>query len=522
MGRKWNICLIAVALLASMSVVVSSSANAGALQAVKDGIYGLQERSSFHGFLQQGASFNTDDLIETEADDQWDVSMLRSTLYGDIQTDLEWSKWTVRFRYDLEYETDYLERLQELREATATDDLVKDRYNSFDFREWFGDFTFGDRFFLRLGRQQVVWGKTDFFSGLDVVHGFDNTWRSFLEAENEQRRIPLIMANLIADIPEVDGNLQLLLRPGFDRDQDIGNRYDLFGGRWAQQPNKGFNFFSKEAALTYNLDHEEGDQEDPTYGVRWSGRAGPVEYTLNYLHTFNTDPIVNPSEAGLGALGAEHYKEEPIGALGDFIYPQVDLAGLTATYYFAPLDIVARTEILYTWDAPYNVGTDFAGGALPGFQGVIEKDTVRAMFAFDKNVDFAEWLLRSERPGFLNIQIFDTWLVDYDDDDDIVFQAGYGNDREEHQTVATAILSWYYDYDQIVPTLAVGYDVQDGGVFVIPSVKFAYGPNWRFLIEYDAFLNMDGKDIGEIEKEHGLLDGLENNDQLYLRLQYQF
>jgi len=110
--------------------------------------------------------------------------------------------------------------------------------------------------------------------------------------------------------------------------------------------------------------------------------------------------------------------------------------------------------------------------------------------------------------------------VDYDSD--IVFQAGYGAERERHETVATAILSWYYDYDRITPTIAFGYDVSSHGMFIIPSLKFAYGDHWRVLVEYDCFLNMQGKHAGEIENSHGLLDGFDENDQLYVRVQYQF
>jgi len=373
------------------------------LDIIKDVVYNFQDKTEFHGFLQQGVSYNLEDPEETERNDVYDASMIRSTLYGDVRTAFDWYAFTCRFRYDLEYETDYVSRLQDLREAGgARDDLVKDNYNNWDFREWFGDFEFADRFFLRLGKQQIVWGKTDFFSGLDIIHGYDNTWRSFLEGENEHRRKPLIIANLTTQVPELNGSLQTWIRPGWDRSSDIGNEYDLFGGRWSQQPNKGFDFLAP-GAMKYNLDHNHGDVDDPTYGIRWSGIAGPVEYTLNYLHSFNPDPVVNPSEATFGALGAKNWHEEPEGTLGDFIYPQIDIAGITANYYVYPLDIIVRTEILYEWNVPYNYGRDFAGGALPGFAGITERDTVRSMLAFDRNVDFPMWMLGSQRPGFLNI-----------------------------------------------------------------------------------------------------------------------
>lgn len=482
----------------------------------------IEKRTSFHGFLQQGVSFNTQNLRETPQDDAWSTQMIRSTVYGEVTTDLDWSRWTVIARYDLEYESEAVKNIQALRVAGGSkDDLTKDWYNNFDFREWYGDFRFADRFLLRLGKQQVVWGNTDFFSGLDIIHGYENTWRSFLEAPNEQRRKPLIMANLTTDVPELDGSLQLIFRPGWDRDQDIGNSYDVFGGRWSQQPNKGVNFFANNL-VKYNLNHSEGDQEDPTYGFRWDGRAGGLDYSFAYLHSFFGDPFVNPSEATFGALGARHYKEEPKGVLGDFLFKQVDIVGITANYYIALLDIVARTELSYTFDAPYNFGSDFAGGTLPGFAGVKEKDVVRMMFNFDRNVKFVQWLFGAYRPGFLSFQVFDNWVMDYDEDEDLVLQAGFGRKLTEHETVGTMILSWNYYYDRITPQIAAGYDFSNQGAFIIPSISFTKGDHWRLMFEYDMFVNLDGKKAGEVEKSHGLLHGFERNDQFYVRLQYQF
>jgi hypothetical protein len=325
---KWkrnNFFFNTAVLMALALWILPSATLATPLDSIKDVVYGVQERSTFTGFLQQGVSFNTGNLVETPVNDRWNPQMIRSTLYGEINTDVDWSMWTVIFRYDLEYEAKTVKEIQAIRTETgATDDLIKDYYNNFDFREWYGDFVFGDRFFLRAGKQQIVWGKTDFFSGLDIVNGYDNTWRSFLEAPNEQRRKPLIMANLITQVPEFNGNVDIFFRPGWDRNEDIGNSYDLFGGRWAQQPNKGINFLAP-GALAYNLDHTEGKQEDPTYGIRWSGFAGGIEYSLNYLHSFYNDPVVNPSPN----IGGTPYKETPRGFLGDFIYKQVDIVGLT-------------------------------------------------------------------------------------------------------------------------------------------------------------------------------------------------
>jgi hypothetical protein len=481
-----------------LSVIICSSSDQAYARDFSD-------RLEFYGFIQEGVSFNLDDPHETDEDDQYDMSMARTTFYLESFLDLDWTKLTVIGRYDLEYKTDYLGRLDDLSSA----DLMTE-YDNFDLREWYADFNWASRYFLRLGKQQVVWGKTDLFKGLDIIHGSDYTWRHFL-GETQQIRKPLIMATLEVQVPELGGNLQMILRPGWDRDKDIGNNIDLFGGRWADYGLKGINYF--DGTIDVNLDHPEGDQDDPTYGVRWSGIFLDIEYSLNYLHTFNNNPVLNPSP-----IFGTPYHEDPTGNVADLIYPQVDLAGITLNYYIEPIDIIVRTELSYTWDQPYNYGQDYYPVIIPSLAGIIEKDSVRAMLAFDRNVDFVKWMVGAARPGILNVQIFDTYIVDYDKKDDIVPAFG-GQALDEHEAILTAVLAWNYYLDKINPTLAWGTDLSHGGGFVIAMLDLVTGDHWRLHLEADMFY---GNNYPSKVKNKAPFDAFDENNQFYVRLRYQF
>jgi len=128
----------------------------------------IEDRLELNGFIQQGVSINMEDPVETVEDDQYDVSMARSTFYLDANYNADWAKFAAIARYDLEYETNYLKRLQDY----GADDIMSE-LNNFDFREWYGDFFLGRRASLRLGRQQVIWGNSDFFRAMDIIHGYD-------------------------------------------------------------------------------------------------------------------------------------------------------------------------------------------------------------------------------------------------------------------------------------------------------------------------------------------------------------
>lgn len=489
---------------------------------------------SVGGYLRTWASFNLQNTPETAQDDKYDPSMFRGALLLDADASVGSVKLKAIGRLDGEYKTSYLKRLDELPGQAGS--LMKE-YNNAELREFYVDIPAGGRFNFRLGKQQVVWGETDFFRAMDVVHGFDYSWRSFLEVENEELRKPLILANMLVQVPEAKGSLQVIVRPGVDRGRDIGNTYDLFGGRWANQPNRGVNFFGPSVVpgvnLTYyDYDHPAGRKDDVTGGLRWGGTIGGVNYSLAYLKTFNNDPVVNPNAgtfdflvcalATAGCSGSASYQKAPSGALGDFIYPKVDVFGFTMNGYSGALDAVLSTEIVLTRDAAFNIGSNFLGGNLPGFAGVIRKNTLLTMLRADKQLNLSP-LLGTSRPSFFSVQLFNARVLDFRQSDDIVYLAGYGLNRRQDSALLTTILAMNYDNDRINPTIAAGWDATYGGGFFIPSVEFVFGDAWRLRAEADLFFNSGrSKQPNQVENRTGLMGYFANNNQFVLRLTRQF
>ncbi|HSV71539.1 MAG TPA: DUF1302 family protein [Methylibium sp.] len=499
---------VALALLvqfAATDLVVAQDAAVSGSQSEESGNFLLG------GYARAWLSFNLQNPPETAANDRWDVSMAR----GSLMLDADWKtgplSWKGIARLDREIKTSYLDRLeQQVRSNTpgGPGSDIRDTYDQGELRELYVDYAPTERIKLRLGKQQVVWGETDFFRAMDVVHGFDYRWRSFLERENEELRKPLILLNTKFDVPEANGSLQVLVRPGWDRDKDIGNTYDLSGGRWALQPNKGVDFLAP-GLLNYNYHHPAGDVDDLTGGLRWSGTAGPINYSVAYLKTFNNDPVVNSAAAP--------YKVAPTGGLGDFIFPKVELAGVTLSGYVPAIDAVISTEFAYTHDAAFNVGTSFAGGALPGFGGIIRKNVLQSMVRIDKSLNLTRFLGTS-RPSFFSVQVFDKWVLKYRSEDDIVDNTGFGAPLREHSTIVTGVLGLNYSNDKINPQIALGADVSNGGGFFIPSVEFVQGNHWRLVIEADIFISDKQKRPGQVEQDTHLFGWFKNNNQLLFRL----
>src|SRR5690606_7647167 len=180
-----------------------------------------------------------------------------------------------KLRASREVKTNFLEHLEEMgaynyRAADGQGDIM-DLYNDEEIRELYVDFPVGERLQFRLGKQQIAWGETDFFAANDLVHGFDYTWRSFLEPANEELRKANIIAKMNIDVPELDGGLEVFVRPGWDRKEDIGTELDIYGGRWSSQPYAGVDFRNIDP---YNFENDDGDYRDVTGGIRWSGLYG--------------------------------------------------------------------------------------------------------------------------------------------------------------------------------------------------------------------------------------------------------
>ena len=502
------------------------------------------------GYVREHIAVNLEDHPEAQADGvrrvdgKGEISMLRSTLRLEGRADVKWAQFGAVYRLDREHETGYLD---DLNDTVAAGNMIHGpatpRHNWMDdiegdqMREWYVSFDVGRRVRATLGKQQVVWGETDFFRAMDIIHGYDLRWRSFLETENEELRKALILANVEIAVPELNGYLQLVFRPGWDKAKALGNSLDIRGGRWAGQPTKGVDFIP---LLPYNDDHDRAQTDEPNYGLRWSSEAGGWGYTLNYWRGLNVDPVANSFFAPWGSLPAFNGSSFQ---LGELIFPKVETYGVTASNYVEAIDSVVRLEAAFTPDKPYNVGTNFGlplgGGAtlwVPGLGGIVEKNTLVSMIGIDKQLKGLGGVLGTNQFPLLSVQVFDTWLTNFKESDDIVEVLGYGAPRREHTTYLTALFALEYKNSTIKPSLAGVVDTGNGDFVLIPALDLVFGNHWRIHTDMDLFFSHHQKNVknfggilanedtfaASAEDNTHLLGTFANNSQFNLRVTYQF
>lgn len=477
------------------------------------------------GYARGWVSVNLEDQPELKAigeKSKGKLSMVRGSLLLDADARTGPIKWKAIGRVDREYKTDYLDDLERLRETNGTNhgghaSSILDNYNRGEIREFWAEIPIGDRVTVKAGKQQLVWGESDFFHAMDLVHGYDLSWRLFFEGENEEWRKPLILVSTKIRVPEANGMLAAYVRPGVDRCQDIGNTYDIQGGRWFFQPYRGYDL---TAVTDKDCDHPAGDYRDVTGGVRWSGEAFGLNYSFAWLTTFSADPVANSVY--------KPYKKVPDGAVFDRIHPQIDVYGMTVSGYSATLDAVLSAEMAYTKDQPYNIGTgaflnpNVPGNVGIGLGGVKLKDTLTTMLRIDKDLDL-QGIFGTSRPSFSSIQLFDTQVLNFKESDDLVRLFAYGTPLTEHNTILTAFTTLNYRNDTINPGFAVGFDLTHGGGFAIPSLSLTLNDQWLARVEADIFWSGNRSNKVQFSGQRSQLFGyFDNASQLVFRLTRQF
>lgn len=528
--RHSRLCraLIPTAVMVAASPLVLADDNGG------------EDRFHFDGYLREEVSINAKNWQDTPAyNDQGKVSMARTTVRVNMDFKVSDAVTVVaKGRAAREINTPFLKHLKSMGGNSYRGKNLTDLYNDVDLREWYADIKASDRVKFRIGKQQIVWGETDFFVANDLAQGYDNVWRSFLEPANEELRKGNIILKTNIDVPEANGGIEAFLRPGWDRKRDIGTEIDVYGGRWSSQPYAGVDFRNIDPYAWHNA---KADIDRKTGGVRWSGMAGDTNYSVSWMRTFYNAPIMNPSPTtpsfllGIPGVGASSGvtptgSTTTAGSAGEIIYPIVNVFGATASRYADMADAVFSTEVAFIKNAPFNVvaatSSPMSQFIAPGFDGWKTKNVVAAMVRMDKNFAFTQNLLGTEKPMFFSVQLFDKWIQKFDQNDNLLYSVGWGGRAKRHNTLVTTIFDLSYDNGRIHPQLVLGADVTNGGGFYIPSLTTQLSKNVRWKVEYDGFWdNGYAKTVngGVPASDRTTLFGyLHHRDQIYTSLTYQF
>ncbi len=347
---------------------------------------------------------------------------------------------------------------------------------------------------LRVGRQQVVWGRTDLFRVLDVVNPMDFS-RQNLYAEFEDSRIPMGMVNAEYRFGATnwfeDLNVQFLWKFEQFRPHDLGqggepyailgagNFFRAFANCWDNGCTVG-NFPVADVAVEFPaqaIGIRNVNRPDHTeVGGRIEGVFKGVGFSLNALYFYSQFPSlrggiesINPF---LDPMTPNAPTVHPYSLAFDIEFPRLFMVGGSVDWYWEFAKSSFRVETSYTTDEEF---ADTSKASLYS-----DSDVFRWVIGFDRPT-FIPFLNRT-RAFLISGQIFGQHLLDHEsysvNSAGIPTMSQIGFQDWEDNYIVTLLIQGNYFNDRVTPQIITAYDTEAEAGVISPSVEWKPSNNW--------------------------------------------
>ena len=373
----------------------------------------------------------------------------------------------------------------ELRSPELNDrlDFIRELYLDFDIYT-----DSGSVLSTRLGKQQVIWGRTDLFRVLDVINPVDYS-RNNIYDELEDIRIPMWILKMDYRMGATetfdDINLQLIWNFDRFRPHDLGQCGNpnvildagcLFRGMKTLWDHGGTvsNFAGGAAATDFGPGQVGLRQahmpswslSNSQVGLKFEGILGDLGFSLNALHYRSQLPSLR------GGIPAQNSFTGEVGVWPSLIafdvhFPRVTLLGGSVDYYSQGIDTVFRVEAAHT------SGEEFANTMREELYS--ESDVIRYVIGADKNI-FIPFL--NDRRAFLfSGQIFGQHLLDHEEEQRALGPVGMP-DWDENWTATLLIKGWWMN-DRLSPQIVAAHDFRAEASVISFAVEYIVNDNFK-------------------------------------------
>ncbi len=431
--------------------------------------------------------------LDFTGEDNHHLSMFRNSIQLEPEykfTDLCSLYARLRFaNEDAEWDDD-LKEFQAFPKSYPGDLKLEEDQNMFELEEVYLDWEDeAERFWLRLGKQQVSWGQTDGLRLLDIVNPLDQTWHGvnllepYLEAFDNLRE-SLWMVRATGVLPSFaedlyDLQLELLWIP---------QRFVPVQLPDARSPYNLLPFAN--IGLPVDEEHPHGQE----WGFRLMGVYKHVEFSLNYFSHYVDEGLTN-----IGTLFTKGYI--------NIEHPRKDSYGFSLTYDDnLHTKAVYRLEFLYEPNASYESAGPFGPMSGP----IVDRGTIKYVLGIDRPT-FIKPLNRNRTFSF-GFQLIQFIVVENGDDlkqDGITLN---GSPVKEMTTMFSLSCDTAYMQDRIKPNFLFIYD-EHQAYYVQTGCEFRFSDH---LIANTAISLFGGED------KSCSIGSLYWMDEFMFRLTYQF
>ncbi len=358
--------------------------------------------------------------------------------------------------------------------------------------------------FLRVGKQQVVWGRTDLFRVLDIINPVDYSRQNIYD-ELEDIRIPQWIATAEYRWGAVgvfdDLNVQGVWN--FDKFRPSalgqgGTPYEILGaGSFFRSMNNcwenGCTVSNFVPAAAIGITDDPGllaadfapgvigirDVNLPDWelgntqgGLKLEGVYNSVGFSLNYYHYFQQLPVLRGNIESMNAFTGEVAKWDHIIAF-DIDFPEVDLIGGSLDFDLDSISTVFRVEATYT------TGEEFANTLEPDLYS--DSDMFRWVLGIDRSTFIP--FLNKTRAFLISGQIFGEHMLDHELQSAPLGNVGIPNWEDNY--TATLLIKGWYKSDTISPQIIMAYDYEAQAGTFAPSVDWLIDDSWRLIVGFN-------------------------------------
>lgn len=351
-----------------------------------------------------------------------------------------------RFRYDAVDNLEHGDSSQSEISAVSRRAIVGDRIE-FELREFYFEKNIG-KAYLKLGKQQIVWGNADGLKVLDVVNPQD--FREFIYDDWEDSRIPLWTIN--AEIPINDWLMQLIWIPDrtYHKIPEPDSTFEFTSPMIVGNPPAGVNINQ------HSVDRPQRFLSDSDVGVRFSRFWKGWDFTLNYLYHYDDIPVafsdVSISNGKpLITVSPEYKRSHLVGGTFSNAFGNLVIRGEFGYFfnrYFVVDDLDNSDGVVETDEFSYVSGFDWSGFSdtllsLQFFQGIITdspsgliRDRIESNVSLYVSREFMNNVLHTEFIWLQNLNHSDGFFqpgISYELKDNIKLKLGidlfYGTDK---------------------------------------------------------------------------------------------
>ncbi len=361
----------------------------------------------------------------------------------------------------------------------------------------------GDEWSFRIGKQQVVWGRTDLFRVLDIINPVDFARHNIYD-ELEDIRIPqwILTAEYRMGATALFDDINLQFVWNFDEFRpnnlgqggspyailDAGSFFRAMNNCWENGCTVS-NFVPAAAiGLTTDPGLIAADFAPGVIGIRrvnlpnWkpSNTQGGVKlegvfkgigFSFNYYHFFQQLPVLRGGIPAMNPFTGE-IRAWPYLVAFDIEFPEVDLFGGSLDFYVDPIKTVFRVEATYT------TGEEVANTLRPELFS--ESDMFRWVLGVDRNT-FIPFLNRN-RAFLISAQVFGEHFLDHELQPGTIPGTEVGIPNWKDNYTATLLIKGWYKSDRLSPQIILAHDFEGGTTAIAPSVDWLITDNWRLII----------------------------------------